>query len=253
MIRYDGKERWIYMDLELQNVIKYYGDKCVLKDISITLQDVGVLALIGPSGSGKSTLLRLMAGLESFDGGKIIVGGVALEEKNLKEYRKQIGFVFQDHNLFSHLSILENICLVLEKVHQVPRKEAEKRANLLLEKFGLEEHKHKLSHQISGGQSQRVSIVRALSIEPKLMMLDEPTSSLDPILTYDVLLSIRTLLEQKKDVMLVTHEIGFAKEIADYILYMEDGRIVEHGNKEIFDSPKTKELKEFLDKVLSFA
>lgn len=241
------------MDLKLQGVTKYYKDKCVLQDISITLEDIGVLALIGPSGSGKSTLLRLMAGLESFDGGTIVMGDTMLQEKNLKEYRKQIGFVFQDHNLFSHLSILENICLVLQKVHHVPREEAENRANRLLEQFGLQEHKHKLSHQISGGQSQRVSIVRALAIEPKLMMLDEPTSSLDPILTYDVLLSIRTLLEQKKDVVLVTHEIGFAKEIADYILYMEDGRIVEHGGRDIFETPKTPELKSFLDKVLSFA
>jgi len=239
------------MDLKLKNLDKYY-DKKILDNINLELNDIGVLALIGPSGSGKSTLLRLIAGLEDFENGSIELNGFNLEKNKLDEFRKEVGFVFQDHNLFSHLTILQNICLVLEKVHKRDPKEAKKEVEVLLDQFGLIEHKDKFPHQISGGQSQRVSIVRALAIKPKIILLDEPTSSLDPVLTYEVLVAIEKLIDQKKNVIIVTHEIGFAREIADYILYLEDGKIVEHGNKDMFKNPQTYELKGFLQKVLTF-
>lgn len=239
------------MDLKINNLDKYYNKK-ILDQISIELKDIGVLAFIGPSGSGKSTLLRLIAGLETFEAGSIEVNGFSLGQGDLTNYRKTVGFVFQDHNLFNHLTILENILLVLEKVHHRNREEAKAEVEHLLDQFGLIEHKDKYPHQISGGQSQRVSIVRALAIKPDIILLDEPTSSLDPVLTFDVLLAIKKLIEQDKNVILVTHEIGFAKEIADYILYLEDGEIVEDGPSSMFDQPETMELKGFLQKVLSF-
>lgn len=239
------------MDLKLKNIDKYY-DKKILDNVNLEVKDIGVLALIGPSGSGKSTLLRLIAGLEDFEKGSIELNGFKLEKDNLEEFRKEVGFVFQDHNLFSHLTILQNICLVLEKVHKRDPKEAKVEVEKLLDQFGLIEHKDKYPHQISGGQSQRVSIVRALAIKPKIILLDEPTSSLDPVLTYEVLVAIQKLIDQKKNVIIVTHEIGFAREIADYILYLEDGKIVEHGDSNMFKDPKTFELKGFLQKVLTF-
>jgi len=239
------------MDLKLTNIDKYYDQK-ILDNINLELKDIGVLALIGPSGSGKSTLLRLIAGLEDFEKGSIELNGFKLEKNNLEDFRKEVGFVFQDHNLFGHLTILQNICLVLEKVHKRDPKEAKEEVEKLLDQFGLIEHKDKFPHQISGGQAQRVSIVRALAIKPKIILLDEPTSSLDPVLTYEVLVAIQKLIYQKKNVIIVTHEIGFAREIADYILYLEEGKIVEHGDRDMFENPKTYELKGFLQKVLTF-
>lgn len=208
--------------------------------------------MIGPSGSGKSTLLRLIAGLEAYESGEIRLNDFSLNEPSLTEFRKKVGFVFQDHNLFNHLTVIENICLVLEKVHKRNHKDATEEVEILLRQFGLIEHKDKYPHQISGGQAQRVSIVRALAIKPDIILLDEPTSSLDPVLTYEVLVAIKTLIEDGKNIVLVTHEIGFAKEIADYILYLEDGRIIEHGSNSVLADPQSKELKLFLDKVLSF-
>jgi polar amino acid transport system ATP-binding protein len=240
------------MDIKLKNIDKYY-EKKILDDINLELKGIGVLALIGPSGSGKSTLLRLIAGLESFERGSIELNGVELSEGNLTEFRKSVGFVFQDHNLFSHLTVIENICLVLEKVHKRDSIEARAEVEKLLDKFGLIEHKDKYPHQISGGQSQRVSIVRALAIKPSIILLDEPTSSLDPVLTYEVLVAIKKLIDQDKNVVIVTHEIGFAKEIADYILYLEDGKIVEHGDRDMLKNPQTYELRGFLQKVLTFS
>lgn len=239
------------MNLKISDLYKYY-DKKILDGISLELSDVNVLALIGPSGSGKSTLLRLIAGLEGFQQGDIKVNGFSVAGGNLEDYRKKVGFVFQDHNLFDHLTVIENILLVLEKVHHRDRNEALEEVTALLDQFGLLEHKDKYPHQISGGQSQRVSIVRALAIQPDMILLDEPTSSLDPVLTFDVLLAIKKLIEQKKNVILVTHEIGFAKEIADYTLYLEEGVVVEQGDESIFEEPKTEALQAFLQKVLSF-
>jgi len=239
------------MNLYIKDLVKKYDNKIILDALTLELESVQVLALIGASGSGKSTLLRLMAGLETFDGGYLMVNNVPVDQTTTEVYRKKVGFVFQDHNLFSHLSIFENIALVLEKVHGRLREDFEEEVKEQLEYFGLEEHSHKLPHQISGGQAQRASIVRALAIQPELILLDEPTSSLDPILTYEVLHSIKQLVEKQRDVVLVTHEIGFAKSVADYVIFLDEGKVVEQG-KDILSNPKTKELQLFLEKVLSF-
>ena len=240
------------MNLCIEQLVKKYNDQVILDRLSIDIKNVKTLALIGASGSGKSTLLRLMAGLEHYESGHIIVNGQDLLETDLDAYRKSVGFVFQDHNLFNHLSVLENICIVLEKVHKRSRAEILPGVLTLLEKFGLTEHQSKKPHQISGGQSQRVSIVRALAIEPALMFLDEPTSSLDPVLTFEVLEAIQKLVSEERDFVIVTHEIGFAKRIADYVIYMENGQIIEHGGPEIFNEPQTASFKNFLGKVLNF-
>lgn len=240
------------MNLKIEKLIKKYSGKTVIDDISLDLQEVQVLALIGASGSGKSTLLRLLSGLETFESGEITVNDHHVDSKSDEAYRKKIGFVFQDHNLFPHLSVLENVLLVLEKVHG--RKSAEVLAdvNALFEQFGLTEHVHKKPHQISGGQGQRASIVRALSIKPDLILLDEPTSSLDPILTHEVLNAVKLLVDDRIDFVIVTHEIGFAREVADYIVFMDEGKIIEHGRPEILENPSSDKLKRFLEKVLSF-
>lgn len=240
------------MNLKLNKLKKTYSGKIVLDSIDLELMDVKVVALIGASGSGKSTLLRQMAGLESFDSGQIEVNGHVVNASTDEAYRKRIGFVFQDHNLFPHLSVLENILLVLEKVHGRKRDEVMPEVMALLEQFGLLEHAEKRPHQISGGQGQRVSIVRALSIKPDLILLDEPTSSLDPILTHEVLNAIKLLVEDRIDFVIVTHEIGFAREVADYIVFMDEGKIIEHGTPNILENPESDKLKRFLEKVLSF-
>ena len=242
------------MKLKLENLTKIYNDKAVLRDISLAIENEQIIAFLGASGSGKSTLLRLIAGLESFQGGDLCVNGHRLDQddSHIVEHRKRIGFVFQDHNLFNHLTVMENLLLVLEKVHNRDTEEAIPELHKLLTDFDLYDHKDKYPHQLSGGQSQRVSIVRALSIKPELILLDEPTSSLDPILTYEVLSAVRKLAEESKDFVIVTHEIGFAKEVADYLVFMDDGEIIEHGHKDILNNPQSEKLKTFLGKVLSF-
>lgn len=239
------------MKLHINQLSKNY-DKSVLKNLNIKIEDKKVVAIIGPSGGGKSTLLRLLAGLEEADKGNIIINNIPITRENLNDYHKNIGFVFQSHSLFPHLSVLKNITIILEKVHKLDSNSAEKRAKILLEKFGLIEHIHKKPKQLSGGQSQRVSIVRSLSIEPDILFFDEPTSSLDPILTYEVLDTIIKLKEAKKDFIIVTHELGFAKEVADYILFIDKGDIIEHGSTSILANPQSPELREFLSKVFSW-
>lgn len=242
------------MNLDIKNLKKIYGGKEVLKSIDLAIKNEQIIAFIGASGSGKSTLLRLIAGLEPFQGGELAVNNKLLDQKNddIVAHRKNIGFVFQDHNLFNHLTVMENLLLVLEKVHNRKKADVLPMLHQLLKDFDLFDHKDKLPHQLSGGQSQRVSIVRALSIEPELILLDEPTSSLDPILTYEVLSAVKKLADEKKDFVIVTHEIGFAKEVADYVVFMDDGRIIEHGDKDILNNPQSIQLKTFLDKVLTF-
>lgn len=242
------------MKISIENLTKKYQDKIILDQLTLNIPDHKIIAFLGPSGSGKSTLLRLIAGLETFESGKIQLNDHIINEstKNLESYRKEIGFVFQDHNLFDHLTVFENISLVLEKVHRLNENDYKPMVIQKLKDFNLCEHKDKYPHQLSGGQAQRVSIVRALSIQPKLILLDEPTSSLDPILTYDVLNAVIRLATDSKDFIIVTHEIGFAKKIANYIVYMEDGKIVEHGPKSILESPQTESFKNFLSKVLPF-
>ena len=239
------------MKLHLDSLCKTY-DKSVLKDINIKVEDKKVIGIIGPSGGGKSTLLRLLAGIEEADKGSIAINGSKISKENMDIYHKKIGFVFQNHSLFPHLTVLKNITLILEKVHRKNKNDAETKAKRLLKKFGLIEHIHKKPAQLSGGQSQRVSIVRSLSIDPDILFFDEPTSALDPILTFEVLETIIKLREEKKDFIIVTHEIGFAKEVADYIIFIDKGNIIEHGNSSILANPKSPELREFLSKVFSW-
>lgn len=243
------------MEISIKNLTKSFGKQVVLNDLNLELADIHSLAIIGPSGGGKSTLLRILAGLEVPQVGDITINSKKLnfDYKSLQAYRKEIGVVFQAFNLFPHLTALRNITLPLEKVHGISVEEAEKRAINLLERFQLGEHKHKRPHQLSGGQQQRVAIVRAIALQAKFMLLDEPTSALDPILTSEVLDSITEIKREKKDLIIVTHEMGFARNVADHLIFVDKGIIVEQGDPKIlFKDPKTPELKEFLGKTLKY-
>ncbi|HNX00665.1 MAG TPA: amino acid ABC transporter ATP-binding protein [Candidatus Cloacimonadota bacterium] len=243
------------MKLELSGITKTYEGQVVLDHVSVILDDIHAFVIIGPSGGGKTTLLRILAGLEYPDSGKVTIDGEEIQyhESWLRKYRKSIGMVFQSYNLFPHLSALRNITLPLELVHGMSRQDAEARAMELLERFQLKDHTYKKPIQLSGGQKQRVAIARAMAIKPKFLLLDEPTSALDPEFTSEVLDMIEELREEQKDLILVTHEMGFARQVADHVMFVAEGRVMEIGNAgEIFDAPKQGELKQFLDKVLKY-
>lgn len=237
------------MELKLRNVNKHYDDKEILIDINCNIKDKEAIAIIGPSGAGKSTLLRLLSMIEKPEKGSISVNNTHLEEVSPEEYYKKIGFVFQSHSLFPHLTVLRNITIILEKVHHYSEKEANEKAMKLLDHFELSEHVHKFASQLSGGQSQRVSIVRSLAINPEVLFLDEPTSALDPVLTQEVLKTILQLRKEHMNFVIVTHEILFAKKAADFIIFMKDGKIVEMGDVSMLDKPKTPELIDYLSNV----
>lgn len=243
------------MNLKIENLTKSYNGNVVLDNINIDIEDIHSLVIIGPSGGGKSTLLRIIAGLEKPDSGSITVNGnkLVFSEKYLNEYRKTVGMVFQSFNLFPHLTAIRNITLPLEEVHKYSKDESKKTAEELLSKFQLLEHGNKKPIQLSGGQKQRVAIARALAISPQYLLLDEPTSALDPDLTSEVLETIKKLREDKRDLMLVTHEMGFARQASDYMIFVAEGKILEQGNsKDIFTSPKTTQLKKFLNRILEW-
>lgn len=243
------------MKLKIDNLHKSFLNKKVLKGLTINLKDFHSLAIIGPSGGGKSTLLRIIAGLQKPEDGEIFINDkkILFQEKSLKAYRKTIGVVFQSYNLFPHLTALKNIVLPLVEVHKIEPSEAESIALNLLKRFQLEEHCHKKPHELSGGQQQRVAVARALAINSSFLLFDEPTSALDPELTSEVLDMIKELEKQQKDLVLVTHEMGFARQSCDYIIFMADGKIVEHGKSEdIFNNPQSEELKSFLNKILEW-
>ena len=237
------------MELKLHNVNKTYDGKEILIDINLDLKKEPSIAIIGPSGAGKSTLLRLLSLIEKPDSGEIHVNKYDLNSIAPEEYYKKIGFVFQSHTLFPHLTVLRNITLILEQVHKKTKEEANKIALDLLNRFDLSEHIHKRASQLSGGQSQRVSIVRGIAINPEVLFFDEPTSALDPVLTQEVLTTILKLREEHMNFVIVTHEILFAKKAADFIIFMDNGKIVEMGHVDILDNPQTKELKKFLSNV----
>lgn len=237
------------MDLKIKNIFQTYEGKSILDDINLDIKDKSGIVLIGPSGAGKSTLLRLLAGIEDPISGDIKLNNHEVTKEDKKEYYKNVGFVFQAHNLFPHLTILRNITIVLEKVHHIELEKANKIALELLEQFNLIEHKDKIPAKISGGQAQRASIIRSLAIHPEVVFLDEPTSALDPILSHEVLKTILKLRERKTNFMIVTHEIEFAKKAADYVVFMEDGKILEHGDISILDHPETLELQNFIANV----
>lgn len=244
------------MKLTFKNLSKSYGLHCVLDGINLSLNDVSSIGVIGPSGGGKSTLLRLIGGLEHIDGGEIIFNSFTLDSSNIVEkmFRKKVGIVFQSYSLFPHLSALDNITLVLIKVHKLQKEEGIAQAESLLRRFALFEHKDKKPHQLSGGQQQRIAIVRVLAINAELVLFDEPTSALDPILTAEVLEMIEDLKqEDRKDFIIVTHHMGFANQVADYLLFVDNTKIIEHGlPHDLFNKPQTPELKFFLSKTLEW-
>lgn len=243
------------MQLDVRGVSKTYGDHTALADVNLAFPDVGTLALLGPSGGGKSTLLRILAGLEIPDAGEITLNGDRLrsDEGWLLHYRRSIGTVFQSFNLFPHLTALRNITLPLEKVHGYGPQEAADLAMQLLHRFQLAGHADKTPAQLSGGQKQRVAIARAVAVKPRLLLFDEPTSALDPEMTVEVLDLIAELRQEGRPLLLVTHEIGFARKVADLVVFLHEGRVLEYGSAhQLFEQPATPEMRGFLDKVLRY-
>ena len=241
------------MIIQISNLVKRFGRHTVLDGVSLSVEAGEVLVVFGPSGSGKSTLLRCINGLERADGGKIVVDGIELNhhKEHIRQVRAECGMVFQQFNLFPHLSVLENICLPQRVVRGRKVDESETVAQKLLERVGLLEKKEAFPAQLSGGQQQRVAIARALGMNPKIMLFDEPTSALDPEMIGEVLDVMKTLAKEGMTMLVVSHEIGFAREVAHRMIFLDEGKIVEEGKpQEILNSPKNKRTAEFLGKVL---
>ena len=243
------------MKLDLRHVVKRFDEHTVINDISMQVDDVHCLALIGPSGGGKSTLLRIVAGLEYPTSGAVMLNGREIEydSQALLRHRRSIGTVFQAYNLFPHLTALRNITLPLEKVHGKSTDEARDLAEGTLKRFQLMAHAHKKPAELSGGQRQRVAIARAIAIKPQVVLLDEPTSALDPEMTAEVLELIEELKKEGRDLLLVTHEMGFAHRLADRVALLHDGRIAEMGPPEqVFDASQSEVTRDFLKRVLRY-
>ncbi len=238
--------------IELRHVEKHYGELHVLKDVNLTVGKGEVLVVIGPSGSGKSTLCRTINRLETIDSGQILIDGEPLpqEGKELTKTRAELGMVFQSFNLFAHKTILDNVTLGPTKALGVPKEQAEKRAMELLARVGVAEQAKKVPAQLSGGQQQRVAIARALAMNPKAMLFDEPTSALDPEMINEVLDVMVELARGGMTMVVVTHEMNFARRVADRVVFMADGAIVEEGSpEEFFDHPKTERAQDFLNSI----
>jgi glutamate transport system ATP-binding protein len=238
----------------LDKVNKYFGELHVLRDIDLTVDRGEVVVVIGPSGSGKSTLCRAINRLEPIDSGTITVDGQPLPEegKGLARLRADVGMVFQSFNLFAHKTILDNVTLGPIKVRRLSKARAEQRATELLERVGIANQANKLPAQLSGGQQQRAAIARALAMEPKLMLFDEPTSALDPEMINEVLDVMISLAREGMTMVVVTHEMGFARRAADRVVFMADGRLVEQAApEEFFGAPKSERAQDFLSKILT--
>lgn len=239
--------------IELQNLNKYFGKLHILKDINLNVKSGEKLVVIGPSGSGKSTLIRCMNFLEKPTSGMVIVDNVDLTAKKapIREVRESVAMVFQQFNLYPHKTVLENCTLAPIKILKVTKAEAEKTALEYLEKVGLKDKVHAYPSQLSGGQQQRVAIARALNMHPKVMLFDEPTSALDPEMIQEVLDVMVSLSHEKITMVVVTHEMGFAKEVADRVIFMDDGEIIEEGSPDhFFTNPTHPRTKNFLSKIL---
>ena len=239
--------------LKVEHLKKNFGKLEVLKDLNIEVQEGEVICIIGPSGSGKSTFLRCMNALEEITGGKVIIDNFDLTDpkQDINKVRENIGMVFQQFNLFPHLTVLDNITLAPKELKNESAETSEKRALELLETVGLSEKANDYPKSLSGGQKQRVAIARALAMDPDIMLFDEPTSALDPEMVGDVLEVMQKLADQGMTMLVVTHEMGFAKEVADRVIFMDGGYIVEEGDpKEVFDNPQQERTKNFLEKVL---
>ena len=238
--------------IELRHVDKHYGPLHVLRDISLRVHQGEVVVIVGPSGSGKSTLCRTINRLETIDSGEILIDGVALPEegRKLAAVRSQVGMVFQSFNLFAHMSILDNMTLAPVDVLKRDKKEARAEAMRLLERVGVADQAHKVPAQLSGGQQQRAAIARALAMRPKAMLFDEPTSALDPEMIEEVLQVISELATDGMTMLIVTHEMGFARNVADRIIFMDEGRIVEESDPEaFFTHPQSERAQNFLNAV----
>ena len=238
--------------IEIKGLRQAFGAAEVLKGIDLSIDEKEVVVIIGPSGSGKSTLLRCMNHLEEPTGGEVVVDGITLSsEANINKVREEVGMVFQRFNLFPHMTVLENIMLSPMKVKHVARDEAEKTARELLARVGLAEKADAYPDNLSGGQQQRVAIARALAMHPKVMLFDEPTSALDPEMVGEVLDVMRALANDGMTMVIVTHEMGFAREVGDRLLFVDEGRIIESGvPREVFEHPKEERTRSFLSKVL---
>jgi polar amino acid transport system ATP-binding protein len=243
------------LNLKLDNVSKQFGSHRALSGVCLEMSNVHTLVLIGPSGGGKTTLLRILAGLETPDSGTVELNAkrIEYEESALRSHRKSVGVVFQAFNLFPHLSALQNITLPLEQVHGTAPIPARDRALELLHRFQLQEHIHKKPAALSGGQRQRVAIARALAIKARVLLFDEPTSALDPEMTAEVLDMIEQLRAEGSELILVTHQMGFARRAADRIAFLAEGKVLEFGPaSQIFESPSTEKCRRFLSTVLKY-
>ena len=238
--------------IDIKNLHKSFGDHEVLKGIDVHINPQEVVVIIGPSGSGKSTLLRCMNLLEVPTSGSVVVDGMDLTgDADINKAREEIGMVFQRFNLFPHMTVLKNITLAPMKVRNISREEAEKTAQELLERVGLGDKADAYPPQLSGGQQQRVAIARALAMKPKVMLFDEPTSALDPEMVNEVLDVMKSLANDGMTMAVVTHEMGFAREVGDRLLFVDGGTIIEQGDpREVFENPKEERTKLFLSKVL---
>ena len=240
--------------IELKHIDKHFGQLHVLKDISLSVNKGEVVVIIGPSGSGKSTLCRTINRLETIDSGEIIIDGVPMPEegKQLAQLRAQIGMVFQSFNLFAHKTILDNVTIAPMDVLHKPKKEAQEEAMALLKRVGVDTQAHNVPAQLSGGQQQRVAIARALAMHPKAILFDETTSSLDPEMIGEVLEVMTGLAREGMTMVVVTHEMNFARKVADRIIFMDGGSILEEGTpEEFFASPKTQRARDFLNSIHS--
>lgn len=238
--------------IKLENVHKSFGKNEVLKGINLHIKQGQVVVIIGPSGSGKSTVLRTMNYLEEPTSGKVIVDGMDLsDKKKLNDVRAEVGMVFQNFNLFPHMTVMENLTLAQTKVRKTSMEEAKKIGQALLDRVGLEDKANAYPDSLSGGQKQRVAIARALAMKPKVMLFDEPTSALDPEMVSEVLDVMKSLAEEGMTMVIVTHEMGFAKKVADRVLFVDGGLILEDNTPErVFDAPTNERTKSFLDKIL---
>lgn len=241
--------------IETKGVKVNFGDFWALKGIDVSIKKGEIIVILGPSGSGKSTFIRTLNRLQPHSGGSIVVDGITIDEEtsvsDLKYIRSEVGFVFQQFELFPHLTIMENITLAPMKVHRKTKKEAEDKAMELLERVGIPEQAYKYPSGLSGGQQQRVAIARALAMNPKIMLFDEPTSALDPEMIKEVLDVMKDLASRDITMIVVTHEMGFAKEVADRCILFDEGELVEENNPyEFFDNPKHDRTKLFLEQIL---
>lgn len=238
--------------IKLENVHKFFGKNEVLKGIDLRIEKGQVVVIIGPSGSGKSTVLRTMNYLEAPTSGKVIVDGMDLSDKSkLNEVRAEVGMVFQNFNLFPHMTVMENLTLAQTKVRKTSSDEAKKIGQALLNRVGLGDKANAYPDSLSGGQKQRVAIARALAMKPKVMLFDEPTSALDPEMVREVLDVMKSLAEEGMTMVIVTHEMSFAKEVADRVLFVDGGLILEDDTPEkVFDTPTNDRTKLFLSKIL---